>query len=585
MSSLHVKWRPKRFQDIVGQEKVVKVLRRSVIEGKVAQAYLFSGPRGVGKTTTARILAKALNCENPIDGEPCGRCQMCQDIDKGRLPDVVELDAASHTGIDDIRELIQAAKYPPSRARKKVFIVDEVHMLSTKAFNALLKTLEEPPSHVVFVLATTEPEKVPPTVRSRCQHFHFQLLPVHVVAEHLMKVAFTEGIDIEEPASFMIAMASGGSLRDALVMLEQAWLFSSGEKITERMVEESLSLSSVQVYVDFLRKVAEGDYRGAVEFVSRLSSSGKNPLQFVRDLIVYLREALSYRLKESLNESGQSSSLGASFRKDWFYDLLAESIKEFSIRDIMRMLEYAFIWEKDVRYSPYPAISLEVGAYRFTLSAHVPTIEEIVSVGPFAIDTLSERVAEKIYRKAEDIPGHGLPGEPAQVKRNFENQGDIGKGGKEPKSSESVHQDESAHLKEPEAEGKVETGEAEESATSELTPEDVKTKLKIYFKGQGILTLRAAIMASDISVEGDNIVISFSGIGAKGAVEKHRASLEKAVKVLFGKNLILRYEGEEKASKLLDSPTVDKIISLFDGSIVKVKESSDKGSSRESKSG
>ena len=254
--------------------------------GRIAHAYIFAGPRGTGKTTTARILAKSLNCENRKDAEPCNQCQSCISIDEGTFMDVVELDAASNRGIDEIRRIREGAGYRPIEGKYKVYIIDEVHMLTKEAFNALLKTLEEPPEHVVFVLATTNLEKVPPTIVSRCQVLEFKNLPENLIFERLKEISLKENMDIEDDALKFLARRSEGGMRDALTLLEQIWKFSSGGKITLKDVEKALGLIPIDLVRKYVLSIIEGNLEKVLEVIDDVYYSGK-------DLELLLQEAIS----------------------------------------------------------------------------------------------------------------------------------------------------------------------------------------------------------------------------------------------------------------------------------------------------
>ena len=249
------KWRPKTFSDLVGQEHVVKALRNALEKGRLHHAYLLTGTRGVGKTTIARILAKSLNCEHPKEGEPCGQCQSCRDIDTGRFVDLLEIDAASNTGIDNIREVLENAQYAPTAGKYKVYIIDEVHMLSKSAFNAMLKTLEEPPEHVKFILATTDPHKVPVTVLSRCLQFVLRNMTAQQVADHLAHVLDSEQIPYETPALALLGRAAAGSMRDALSLLDQAIAMGSG-KVAEQDVRQMIGAVDKRYLYELLQSIA-----------------------------------------------------------------------------------------------------------------------------------------------------------------------------------------------------------------------------------------------------------------------------------------------------------------------------------------
>ncbi|MBC7222525.1 DNA polymerase III subunit gamma/tau [Candidatus Bipolaricaulota bacterium] len=285
--SLYRRWRPKRFSEVVGQDVVVATLKRAVAQGKLHHAYLFAGQRGVGKTTLARILARAANCLSPEDGEPCNRCPNCSRILSGQSLDVVEIDGASHRGIDQVRQLREEVTFLPAGARYKVYIIDEVHMLTQEAFNALLKTLEEPPPHVLFIFATTEPHKVPATVLSRCQAFWLQPIPEELIAAKVAEVAKAEGFELAPGAAEFLARRSGGSLRDALVLLEQ---LGRAGPITPESVEAYLGLPPRAQVDSFLEALLSQDSAKALEIVADLSRRGRDLALFSEELLARARD-------------------------------------------------------------------------------------------------------------------------------------------------------------------------------------------------------------------------------------------------------------------------------------------------------
>jgi len=287
--SLTLKYRPTTFADVVGQEHVTRTLRHAVAEGRIHHAYLFSGPRGTGKTSVARVLGKALNCEHGPTPDPCGQCAMCVAIRDGRALDIVEIDAASNRGIDEIRELRERVKYSPAEARHKLYILDEVHMLTTEAFNALLKTLEEPPAHAFFVLATTEPHRVPATIVSRCQRFDFRRLGVAEIAEALRQIAEMEGIAAEPEALASIARAADGGMRDAQSILDQMRAYAGGT-IDLQTVNSVLGATDVRVLTEIIGAVLSGEARVICETVDRLISAGKDLGRLLDDLMLYTRD-------------------------------------------------------------------------------------------------------------------------------------------------------------------------------------------------------------------------------------------------------------------------------------------------------
>ncbi|MGB9887495.1 MAG: DNA polymerase III subunit gamma/tau [Moorellales bacterium] len=292
--ALYRRWRPQTFSAVVGQAHVTRALRESLRRGRLAHAYLFSGPRGTGKTSTAKIFAKALNCLAPADGEPCNRCANCEAINTGAFLDILEIDAASHRRIDDVRELQERLPFGPVQGRYKVYIVDEVHMLTPEAFNALLKTLEEPPAHVIFVLATTEPQKIPPTVLSRCLRFDFRPLGPQEISRFLLEVARASGLELEERAAWAVARMARGALRDALSLLEECAAYA-GNRLTEEDVRTVLGLLPEEALLALGEALWRGDQGRVLELLQEAWTRGKQAPEVVRELLSYLRDLLAVK--------------------------------------------------------------------------------------------------------------------------------------------------------------------------------------------------------------------------------------------------------------------------------------------------
>ena len=288
--ALYRKWRPMSFDDVVSQPHITTTLKNQIKSGKTAHAYLFTGSRGTGKTTCARIFAKAINCLDPHDGEPCLECEICKDADNGTLSDIIEIDAASNSKVDDIRELREGVVYTPERCKYKVYIIDEVHMLSAGAFNALLKTMEEPPPHVKFILATTEIHKVPATIVSRCQHFDFHRIRNEDIISRLMYIASQEGFTLHEDAAGMIARLSDGGMRDALSLLDQCVAYEND--ITLDVVSSASGIAGRDYLFDILEKIAEKDAAGALRVVDKLYDMSKDLKVLAGELLAQMRNVM-----------------------------------------------------------------------------------------------------------------------------------------------------------------------------------------------------------------------------------------------------------------------------------------------------
>jgi DNA polymerase III subunit gamma/tau len=364
------KYRPQTFGELVGQSHVTATLANAIRLNRVAHAYIFSGARGVGKTTAARILAKALNCEKGPAAEPCGRCPSCLDITAGNSLDVIEIDAASNRGIDQIRELREMVRYAPAAARTKIVILDEAHMLTDEASNALLKTLEEPPDRVIFVMATTQPESLADTIRSRAQHFHFRTLTFQEIIGRLQEIAGKEGLQVEPGAFAVMARAAEGSLRDALSLLEQARAFC-GDTITDQQVRELLGIVPEDVLNELVGAIAEGSADRALALVHRFQKEGRNLQHFCREAIRHMRNLLIARV------AGADSELIAATPEQ--RPRLAEAAARFSEEDLTRYFQILLQADDDVRRKPDPRVHLEMGVLRLVNAARLAPLEELLA--------------------------------------------------------------------------------------------------------------------------------------------------------------------------------------------------------------
>ncbi|MBN2373032.1 DNA polymerase III subunit gamma/tau [bacterium] len=365
------RWRPRQFDDVVGQRPITQTLKNSITSGRIAHAYLFSGPRGVGKTTTARILAKALNCQKGPSPQPCDACAMCEEINKGSSVDVIEIDGASNNSVDDIRDLREKVHYVPARGRYKVYIIDEVHMLSNQAFNALLKTLEEPPKHIVFVLATTEVHKIPLTILSRCQRYDFRRISSQDIRSHLDKLLKQEG-DIKgerETPLRMIARFADGSLRDALSLMDQIISLSDGE-IKLDQVLDLVSFIDRRTIEGLIRAVSEGKSRDALLIIEGVSDRGYNLKHFVEQSLQYIRDIIIFKLtegKENALDLGQDERVG-----------IAELANSISQDDLLRYFDMLAKASERMRFSPQPRLIIEMTLIRMAELPKMEPMEDII---------------------------------------------------------------------------------------------------------------------------------------------------------------------------------------------------------------
>ncbi|MFV5318912.1 DNA polymerase III subunit gamma/tau [Priestia megaterium] len=357
--ALYRVYRPQSFNDVVGQQHIIKTLQNALVQEKFSHAYLFSGPRGTGKTTAAKILAKAVNCEKAPIAEPCNECATCRGITDGSIPDVIEIDAASNNGVDEIRDIRDKVKYAPSAVRYKVYIIDEVHMLSIGAFNALLKTLEEPPAHVIFILATTEPHKIPLTIISRCQRFDFKRISPEDIVYRMKEVLGSEELEVSEDALYEIAKASEGGMRDALSLLDQAISYST-EMVS---LEDVLSITGA-VSQAFIVKIVQAIFNEniveALDSVESLIKNGKDPARFVEDLIFYYRDVLLYQASEENAYLLEKAAVNEEFKE------LSSKMDSAFIYKVIAELNQT---QQEMKWSNHPRVLLEVALVKLAQSS------------------------------------------------------------------------------------------------------------------------------------------------------------------------------------------------------------------------
>ena len=392
-TTLYRAFRPDRFSAVIGQQPIVQTLKNQIKSGRIAHAYLFNGTRGTGKTTTARILARAINCENPQDGEPCGQCPTCKALAGENNLDILEIDAASNGSVDQVRDLCQKVAYPPQSCRYKVIIIDEVHSLSTSAasFNALLKTLEEPPEHAVFILATTDPQKLPPTILSRCQRFDFKRIGTKDIADHLKEIAAETGCSAEDDALMDIARAAEGGMRDAISLMDLCMSYSQNH-ITAQVVQDALGTAGSRARFDFADALAAGDAGKALTLIDELMRAGREPAVFAREMTRHLRGVLvacacpnCAELLDVTDEDAQR------------YRQQAEA---FGSERALRAMDLFAHAEPEMRWASQPRMQLEMAAIR----ACRPSFDQSVQALTERIDALERKLESGAFTTKAPSP-------------------------------------------------------------------------------------------------------------------------------------------------------------------------------------
>ncbi len=389
------KYRPQTFDDLVGQAHVSRTLKNAVAQNRLAHAYLFVGPRGVGKTSTARILAKSLNCVKGPTVTPCGECDNCREIAAGNSLDVIEIDGASNNSVEDVRQLRENVRYAPAKGRYKIYLIDEVHMLSPAAFNALLKTLEEPPEHVKFIFATTEPQKVLPTILSRCQRFDLHRIAANLIAKHLQFIAGKENITLEPAAAHAIARGAEGGLRDAESMLDQLVAFC-GEKISENDVLDVFGFTSEQTVVDLTGRILRGETPGAIDLLHQQSEAGKDMMRLMSDLIAYLRDLLVFKAKPDALKEDVEADVQTS---------LAAQAELVTTDRLLELVDQFAAAEGRMKWVPNKKLHFEVAI-----------IKAIQSLGQATLDEVIEKLSQ--LRDGKSVAaGADRGGEPSQARK------------------------------------------------------------------------------------------------------------------------------------------------------------------------
>ena len=387
--ALYRTWRPQRFEDVVGQEMITKTLRNAVMTNQTSHAYLFTGPRGTGKTSTAKIFAKAINCHHQENGEPCNECEICKAITNGSLNDVLEIDAASNNGVEEIRDIRDKVKYAPTQADYKVYIIDEVHMLSTGAFNALLKTLEEPPANVVFILATTEPHKIPATIISRTQRFDFKRITSATILKRMEYILNQKDIQYEDAALKVIAKAAEGGMRDALSILDQVISFGENNVTLENALLVTGSVTKTYL-LNYLQAVVDQKTPEALEMIHKLVQDGKDASRIVEDLVEYCRDLLLYQQSPAMLEETELGMLDEDFKK------FAQEIEPETVYQMINILNEQ---QENMRYTSHPTVYLEVLTVKLSQLKNQPQVSQAnvqpaISADQAQIDRLMNRIQQ-----------------------------------------------------------------------------------------------------------------------------------------------------------------------------------------------
>ncbi|MCF6097593.1 DNA polymerase III subunit gamma/tau [Thermovorax subterraneus] len=595
--ALYRKYRPKDFDEIVGQEAIVRTLKNQVKSGKIGHAYLFCGMRGTGKTSTARVLAKALNCEQGPTDTPCNRCRNCTAINEGAMMDVIEMDAASNRGIDDIRALRERVNFPPSEGRYRVYIIDEVHMLTTEAFNALLKTLEEPPRHVVFILATTEPNKLPATILSRCMRFDFKKVQAREMLPHLKRIAQENGIEADERALAFIARNSQGSMRDALSLLDKA-LSYGGNRLT---FEDALSLFGAvgdDLLIDIAKAAKERNPGRILDVIEEVVESGKDLVRFVDDLMSLYRNML-------MVEIGASRELVDLTDED--YNSLKALTKVYSTEEILNSLDLLKKAAGDVRWATQPRIVLETAMVKLAMpelwagnvgeTARLTALEERIEELERRLKELIENSArfeqEKENKTSEtlngEVEGEGIiEGKAAYEKEKLRKaeEGTAGKNIKAVKisakgefSKNSPNELQNAP-EEKAAESPERKGQGDDGALEKLKAkwQDVLEELEKSGK-MALVNVMRECRVEPIDMKNGMLVLSFGGYdGHKTLIEMQKKLIEEGIKSITGLEVIikgLKKNEEVAASKdedVSDEEFIRSAVELFGEDLVEIED-------------
>nr|WP_294492781.1 DNA polymerase III subunit gamma/tau [uncultured Mediterraneibacter sp.] len=517
-TALYRKFRPSEFQDVKGQDHIITTLQNQIRANRIGHAYLFCGTRGTGKTTVAKIFARAVNCGHPVDGSPCGECEMCRAIASGSSMNVIEIDAASNNGVDNIREIREEVAYRPTEGRYKVYIIDEVHMLSPGAFNALLKTLEEPPEYVIFILATTEVHKIPVTIMSRCQHYEFKRISIETITDRMKELMDTEHVEVEEKALRYIAKAADGSMRDALSILDQCIAFYLGEKLTYDHVLEVLGAVDTDVFSSLLRKVIERDVSGVLDVVEDLVMQGRELTQLAADFTWYLRNLLLVKTSDNI-----------------------EDVLDVSTENMMQLKEESQMIEMDMLYRYIRIFSELSGQLKYATQKRVMLEVALIKLCTPAMESREDSLLDRI-RAVEEKVEKSMASVSGMQERIVYAEGPLPGGGS------------GGHAGVSDAAGAAEVQKHIPDAIPEDVQEVVKNFRSIAGEASGIL--RGYLKKARLSLGGDNrllIVLPDSLSASVVGREDHIEELESLIEARLGKKVEVEVRKVEEGRHFEDT--------------------------------
>ena len=535
--ALYRKYRPRTFEDVRGREVIVRTLRNQIVSGRIAHSYLFCGTRGTGKTTIAKIFAKAVNCENPMDGSPCCECPSCKAIGADASLNVVEMDAASNNGVDDIRNIIDQVAYSPTQGKYRVYIIDEVHMLSMAAFNALLKTLEEPPSYAIFILATTEPNKLPITILSRCQRYDYGRLSTETIEGRLREVSDAEGLEVEDKALRYIASAADGSMRDGLSLLDQCNAFNYGnETLTYEKTLEILGAVDTRVFSRLYNHIHDGDTAAALKVLEDVLMQGREMMQFVADFLWYLRNLMLLCASESTRDSLDISADNLS--------QMIEDARKSELSEIMREIRIFSALVEQIRYSASRRILTEMAiirAARGRMGGAEGGAED-------QLDTLRNRIRELEQRLLEDEKKIAERPAPADwgAERSAEEAGAAGSSGGQDRGASG----------QPGAKPGSPAGKKYPKAVPEDVKEIVRNWTKYISKLPPGMTRMSLLTAKHSVGDHGQLVIVFSNYVTADHFlhdEGYRNRLRYFLRQCSGKDIEIEYKALDKGQKFTDN--------------------------------